>query len=132
MLTSRSAAESRVTSRPPIRIWPSLAISSPAISRNVVVLPQPEGPSSVTSVPGWIVNDTAFTAVTWPYRLVTARNSTDAGPDFTIARCSSRCVRNLFFPAVEQTLALGRGTEFREVVVDQLDLLEPRRAGRQW
>ena len=52
MLTSRSAAERRVTSAPPIRIWPSLAISSPAIRRSVVVLPQPDGPSSVTSCAG--------------------------------------------------------------------------------
>jgi hypothetical protein len=66
METSRSAAERRVTSRPPIRIWPSLAISSPAMRRNVVVLPQPEGPSRVTSLPGSIVNETVSTAVTVP------------------------------------------------------------------
>ncbi len=66
MLTSRSAAESRVTSRPPMRIWPSLAISRPAIMRSVVVLPQPDGPRSVTSRPGSIVNDTSSTAVTVP------------------------------------------------------------------
>ena len=34
----------RVTSRPPMVIVPELAISSPAISRSVVVLPQPDGP----------------------------------------------------------------------------------------
>ena len=66
MLTSRSAAERLVTSRPPIKIWPALAISSPAIMRRVVVLPQPEGPSRVTSLPGSIVNDTSSTAVTSP------------------------------------------------------------------
>ena len=66
MLTSRSAAERRVTSSPPMRIGPSLAISSPAIRRNVVVLPQPDGPSSVTSVPGSMVKDTSSTAVTAP------------------------------------------------------------------
>ena len=66
MLTSRSAAERFVTSRPPIRIWPSLAISRPAIMRRVVVLPQPEGPSRVTSLPGSMVKDTSSTAVTLP------------------------------------------------------------------
>ena len=66
MLTSRSAAERFVTSRPPIRIWPSLAISSPAIMRKVVVLPQPEGPSRVTSWPGSMVKETSSTAVTLP------------------------------------------------------------------
>ena len=45
------------------RRWP---ISSPAIRRSVVVLPQPEGPSSVTSVPGSIVKETSSTAVTAP------------------------------------------------------------------
>ena len=30
--------------------------------RSVVVLPQPEGPSSVTSVPGSMVKDTSLTA----------------------------------------------------------------------
>ena len=78
MLTSRSAAERLVTSRPPMRICPLLAISSPAIMRNVVVLPQPDGPSRVTSLPGSMVNDTLSTAVTSPYRLLTFRNSTEA------------------------------------------------------
>ena len=55
MLTLRSAADSAVTSRPPIRMRPLLACSSPAIRRSVVVLPQPDGPSSVTSVPGAMV-----------------------------------------------------------------------------
>ena len=66
MLTSRSAAESRVTSLSPIMIWPSLAISRPAIMRSVVVLPQPEGPSSVTSLPASMEKLTLSTAVTAP------------------------------------------------------------------
>jgi hypothetical protein len=66
MLTSRSCAARRVTSTPPMWIVPSLTASSPATMRNVVVLPQPEGPSSVTSSPGWIVKLIASTAVTLP------------------------------------------------------------------
>jgi hypothetical protein len=66
MLTFRSVAGRRVTSRPPIRTSPSLASSSPAMRRRVVVLPQPEGPSSVTSVARSMVNDTLFTATTSP------------------------------------------------------------------
>ena len=66
MLTSRSEADSVVTSSSPIRMRPWLAISSPAMRRSVVVLPQPDGPSSVTSVPGAIVNETSSTAVTAP------------------------------------------------------------------
>ena len=49
MLTSRSEAGAEVTSRPPMMMLPELTISSPAIRRSVVVLPQPEGPSSVTA-----------------------------------------------------------------------------------
>ena len=51
MLTFRSAGPSVVTSSPSIRICPPLGDSSPAMSRRVVVLPQPEGPSKVVSVP---------------------------------------------------------------------------------
>ena len=58
MLTFRSVAGRRVTSRPPMRTSPSLASSSPAMRRRVVVFPQPDGPSRVTSVPCSIVNDT--------------------------------------------------------------------------
>ena len=66
MLTSRSAGERAVTSAPPIRMRPAFACSSPAISRKVVVLPQPDGPSSVTSVPAAISKLTSSTAVTAP------------------------------------------------------------------
>ena len=45
MLTFRSVAGRRVTSRPPIRTSPSLASSRPAMRRRVVVFPQPDGPT---------------------------------------------------------------------------------------
>ena len=51
MLTLRSAGLSAVTSLPPMKICPEVGASSPAIMRSVVVLPQPDGPSSVVSVP---------------------------------------------------------------------------------
>ena len=66
METSRSAAGMRVTSLPPIKIVPSVGSSRPAIMRSVVVLPQPEGPSSVTSVPAAIENEISLTAATSP------------------------------------------------------------------
>src|SRR5262245_49787281 len=78
MLTSRSVAETRVTSLPPMRISPLVAISRPAISRRVVVFPHPDGPRRVTSVPAATVNETSRTATTDPYVLVTRRNSTEA------------------------------------------------------
>ena len=40
-----------VTSLPSMRIWPEVGDSRPAIMRSVVVLPQPEGPRMVVSVP---------------------------------------------------------------------------------
>ena len=66
MLTSRWVALRLVTSRPAIRMRPSLGSSRPAIMRKVVVLPQPEGPSSVTSVPASTVKLTPATAVAAP------------------------------------------------------------------
>ena len=66
MLTSRSFAARSVTSVPPIAMRPLVTGSSPATIRNVVVLPQPDGPSSVTSSPGDTVNDTSSTTVSLP------------------------------------------------------------------
>ena len=59
-------AGAEVTSRPPIVMVPELTISSPAMRRSVVVLPQPDGPSSVASVPGSMRNEMSSTAVTAP------------------------------------------------------------------
>ena len=75
MLTFRSVAPSAVTSSSPIRIRPDVTVSSPAIRRKVVVLPQPDGPSKVTRLPASIVKLTSRTAVTGPYCLVTRESS---------------------------------------------------------
>ena len=66
MLTSRWVAPSVVTSRPAITMRPSLGSSSPAIMRKVVVLPQPEGPSSVTRLPDSTVKLMPATAAVVP------------------------------------------------------------------
>src|SRR4051812_35663372 len=50
-----------------MRISPPLGCSSPAMARNVVVLPQPEGPSSVNCSPGATEKLTPRTAGTVPY-----------------------------------------------------------------
>src|SRR5260370_25920140 len=63
-------------SAPPIRIAPSSGCSQPAISRSVVVLPQPEGPSKERNSPLRTRRLTESTAVRAPNRLVTARSST--------------------------------------------------------
>ena len=48
---SRLSAGTCATSCPSSRICPELGSSSPAIIRSVVVLPQPEGPSSMKNSP---------------------------------------------------------------------------------
>src|ERR1044072_1847739 len=73
-----SVADGDDTTRSPTRTSPWLGSTTPAISRNVVVLPQPEGPSRQTSLPCSIVSDTLSTTAVGPYRLVRPRNSTDA------------------------------------------------------
>ena len=55
-----------LTSVPSIRIRPAVGISKPAIIRRAVVLPQPDGPSSVTSSPSRTSKETPSTAVTRP------------------------------------------------------------------
>ena len=51
MAMSRSLAGTALTMRPSIDSVPDEIDSSPAIMRSVVVLPQPEGPSSTMNSP---------------------------------------------------------------------------------
>src|SRR3954468_10333953 len=57
--TPRSGA---ATSSPPIEIVPAVGCSRPAMHRNVVVLPQPDGPSSTTLSPAAMRKLTSSTA----------------------------------------------------------------------
>src|SRR3954467_9899762 len=57
--TPRSGA---ATSSPPIEMVPPVGCSSPAMHRSVVVLPQPEGPSSTTISPAAMRKLTSSTA----------------------------------------------------------------------
>src|SRR6188508_1337303 len=57
--TPRSGAP---TSSPPIEMVPPVGCSSPAMQRNVVVLPQPDGPSSTTISPAAMRKLTSSTA----------------------------------------------------------------------
>src|SRR5262249_27379705 len=66
------------TTRSPTWISPEVGSTNPAISRNVVVLPQPEGPSRQTSLPDSMRSETSSTTAAVPYRLVRFFNSTDA------------------------------------------------------
>src|SRR5882757_8003998 len=66
------------TSRSPTWISPAVGSRKPAISRKVVVLPQPEGPSRQTSCPWSIRSETLSTTASSKKRLVRPRSSTDA------------------------------------------------------
>src|SRR5262245_26180243 len=78
MLVSRRLGGRRPIDWPSIRISPASRGSNPPMARRVVVLPQPEGPSSEKNSPPRTWNETASTAVTSPKRLVIARTSTPA------------------------------------------------------
>ena len=54
------------TGLPSMRISPDSGCSSPAMARSVVVLPQPDGPSSVRCSPAATVKETPRTAATLP------------------------------------------------------------------
>src|SRR5262249_17765523 len=66
------------STRSPTTISPAVGSTKPAIRRNVVVLPQPEGPSKQTSSPCSMRSDTSSTTGDLSYRLVRFRSSTDA------------------------------------------------------
>src|SRR6266542_3508789 len=51
---------------PPTEISPASGVSRPATQRSVVVLPQPDGPSSVNSSPSFTVKEMSSTASTRP------------------------------------------------------------------
>src|ERR1700674_4204701 len=59
---SRCEASLKVTSSPPSRMRPEVGSSRPAIMRNVVVLPQPEGPSKQKKSPSRTVKEESRTA----------------------------------------------------------------------
>src|SRR4051812_11178339 len=69
-------------SSPSSRIAPALGSTKPAIICSVVVLPQPEGPSSETNSPFSTPSDSPSTATWSPYRFVSrsrARKLISAG-----------------------------------------------------
>ena len=66
MAMSRSAGSTWLTLRPPMEMVPAVMVSSPAIIRSKVDLPQPEGPSSTVKEPSGMASDTPFTASTPP------------------------------------------------------------------
>ena len=76
MLTLRLNGGTVATGSPSSRTSPSVGCSKPAIMRSVVVLPQPDGPSSEKNSPSAIVRSRSSTAVAAPKRFVTPSKRT--------------------------------------------------------
>ncbi len=87
MFTSRRLGGTPTTSTPYSRICPSVGSSKPPIIRSVVVLPQPDGPSSEKNSPSPMVRSTRSTAVTVPRR----EWNRFAIPTSSIAAAALRC-----------------------------------------
>src|SRR5437868_847261 len=78
MATSRSLGSSSLTTRPSIAISPAVMSSSPAIMRNSVLLPQPDGPTKTTNSWSATSRSTPCTTATSPYDLQTPWRLTPA------------------------------------------------------
>ena len=76
MARSRFFGATSVTSSPLIRIRPEVTLSSPAVIRSAVVLPQPDGPSSTRNSAGATVRLSSCSTVTAPKDLLIASSST--------------------------------------------------------
>src|SRR6476660_5447389 len=70
---SRSIGARSLTTVSSIRTRPEVMLSSPATMRNVVVLPQPEGPTSTTNSLSRMSRFTSLTACTSSYFLFRLR-----------------------------------------------------------
>src|SRR5919204_4559829 len=79
MPISRRYAGTSVMRRPSMTISPLSGIRKPATRLSSVVLPQPDGPSSVISSPRRTSSDTSSSAVILPKRLVTRSSWTAIG-----------------------------------------------------
>src|SRR5437763_269431 len=74
MPMSRLCGGTWVTSCPPTTMRPPSGCSNPAIMRKVVVLPQPEGPSSAKNSPGATRRSTLSTTRVRPSKLFSTRS----------------------------------------------------------
>src|SRR5438128_5481229 len=110
MPTHRRRGGRSLTTRPSKRLPPASGRSRPAIRRSVVVLPQPEPPTRETSSPRPISRESPSTAIDAPKRLVRPVRSmrTSAG--------------ELFEPALDEPVLVGRIARPHEVDVDQVHL----------
>src|SRR2546423_9526093 len=88
----------KFTSRPPTTISPESASSSPATTRRIVLLPQPEGPRRTRNSPSAICSETSLTASTLPKLFVRCLIRISATSPLLLERA---CHRRLHEPALE-------------------------------
>src|SRR6202046_3073858 len=118
MAMSRSRGGTSLPPSPPIQISPREISSSPAIIRNVVDLPQPDGPTRTTNSWSAISRSMPFTACTPPsYILTTLRTETSA---------MVLSFPRVFMQLVESALG-GTGGQAGHVVVHQEGVDQDRR-----
>src|SRR5437867_3857582 len=144
MPTPRLRGGTSLTTRPSKRISPASGRSKPAITRSVVVLPQPEPPTRETSSPWPISRESPSTAVDAPKRFVRRSRlmRTSAGellqpalhePVLVGERdADRRLARRRHAPRRAAGLRdLGQVPVERFVVLPHLVLAEPRRVARE-
>src|ERR1700676_3087539 len=97
---------------PATSISPELGRSSPAIERKVVVLPQPEGPSSVNSLPSGTSKLTSWAALTTVPRSPGYSVNSDLTLSTFVPVCCPRRCRN-YLPSPLWGGVGGGGREMR-------------------
>src|SRR5213080_2385443 len=117
MAMSRAFGGTRLTTRSPIRISPDVMFSSPAIMRNSVDLPQPEGPTSTTNSPSPIFTSTPWMTSVAPKAFRTSRIATDAMDAPLLGRLQAPAPRLLAFaPAGAATAAPTPGRQLDGII----------------
>src|SRR5215470_743488 len=126
MAMSRSFGGTSLTTSPSTAISPALISSSPAIMRNVVDLPQPDGPTSTTNSLSAMSRSMPRTASVSSKRFTTLRSDTCAMAMlfvFVAFPAENRCplLRVMLLPLG------GAGGEAGDVVVHQEGVDQQRR-----
>src|SRR5689334_23179962 len=101
MPMSRACTGTCVMSSPPTRMRPASGSSKPAIMRNVVVLPQPDGPSSAKNSPGCTIRSTRSTTRVLPSKLFSMASR----------RTSRARVEGLFMRRRHGAVGVGKGAD---------------------
>src|SRR6516225_3268126 len=116
MAMSRSRGGMSLTTRSSILISPPVTVSSPAIIRRIVLLPQPDGPTRTRNSPSTISKSTPCTTSRSPYFL-TRRLTTTCAISVPSARSASHDTPTVQLERRESEV--GRP----ERILEQVDLL---------